>query len=678
VSSLKEFDGVSGVPRTHRTQGFTGRRTVLTVMAAAALALAVAAPSGQAFAGQPGGGGSGHADNRPILKQKEIAAFAPDECNKQVGVNRPIRANGTCPRGYDPKFNETYLWGYTQDDRFAYFGTEANTICNATGYYGPLNPYKTRSVVCEGPESAYASRYGGTTFGDNRPPRILRFDSRTERLTDVTPPDTPDRPYDPNILGSGPGVGTCSGIRGGATFNDVSLMFGQHVDTDPNSPTFGQVTALCEAAYETSTGRLLGTHFNTTQSLIRTGAVLNGALYLAARGVPTQELPAGKGGAVLRWTGNKQNPFQYEQVGKLANEAGYINTFRNRLVVSGWNAVIGGEGALTAGPASIWMSPPVPPTGLTTGDADSWTSIFSYDQYDPDPLRGVSGFWGALTEFQGKLYVGTYTYPSLLAATFFHTYYPTLFANVGYTSRKDLNKVPDPVKLRDAYNMDSGSKLFAISNPGAADQRVRLVTGDEKLPVYDPAANSWSLKENLLHQKPSSGLGNGFNEKFNDYSWTWTVFKGRLYMGTADLCMPGYAAFPGVGNEIFQLSPPFENAVIGALNKISPRCQGGDLWRLDDERHVVAEDIHGYGNQWSGGIRSIVTFGDSFYGGAATGFNLEAGWRLVKFTPQNRPVGPRIDPNSQFNPPPIVQLPQTSTPGQIISNNVAVGVPNGA
>jgi hypothetical protein len=641
-------------------------------LAATVLALtALSAPPAQAS----GEGHDGHGRNAPMLKQKQIAAFAPNQCNRAIGDNVPIGPNGSCPPGYVPKFNESYLWGYTQDDRFGYLGTSANAICNATGYYGPLDPYRTPNVVCEGPQSAFASRYG-PTFGDQRPPRILRFDSRTEKLTDVTPPDTPDQPYNPDVPGSGPGVGNCSGIRGGATFNDVSLMFGQAIDTNPNSPTFGSVIALCEAAYETSTGRLLGTNFDTTQSLIRTGVVVNGALYLAARGVPTPELPAGKGGAVLRWLGDKRTPFEYEVVGTLPNEAGYINSFDNRLVVSGWNAVIGGEGALTAGPASIWMSPPVPRTGLTPADQNSWKSIFSYDQYDPDPLRGVSGFWGALTEYQGKLYVGTYIYPSLMAATFFHTYYPTLFANVGYQNRHDLGKVPDPIKLRDAYNIDSGIKVFAISNPGSNKQKVRLVVGSEKLSVFNPNTDSWSLQENLLRQKPSSGLDNGFNEKLNDYNWTWTVFKNKLYIATADLCQPGDAAFPGVGNQIFQLSPPFEQAVVGALNQVSQRCQGGDLWRVDNQNKVVAEDIHGYGNPFSWGIRTMFKFGDSMYGGAATGFDLTTGWRLVKFTPQNRPVGPPIDPNSQFNPPPLIQLPLT--PSDVLSKNIALSVPDAA
>jgi hypothetical protein len=644
---------------------------LIAMFAALAATLALVVPAAPAVADPDHGDGR----NAPMLKEKQIAAFAANQCNRAIGDNLPIGPHGTCPPGYVPKFNESYLWGYTQDDRFGYLGTAANSICNATGYYGPLNPYRTANVVCEGPQSAFASRYG-PLYGDQRPPRILRFDSRTEKLTDVTPPDTPTRTFDPNVPGSGPGVGTCSGVRGGATFNDVSLMFGQAIDTNPMSPTFGSVVALCEAAYESSTGRLIGTNFDKTQSLIRTGVVVNGALYLAARGVPTPELPAGKGGAVLRWRGDKHNPFVFELVGTLPNEAGYINSFGNRLVVSGWNAVIGGEGALTAGPASIWMSPPVPPTGLTQADQNSWKAIFSYSQYDPDPLRGVSGFWGALTEYQGKLYVGTYIYPSLMSATFFHTYYPTLYANLGYHDRHDLGKIPDPIKLRDAYNIDSAVKVFAISNPGRSNQRVRLVVGSEKLPVFNPNTNSWSLQENLLHQRPSSGLDNGFNEKFNDYNWTWTVFKNKLYIATADVCMPGDAAFPGVGNQIFQLSPPFEQAVISVLNRVSRRCQGGDIWRVDNENRVVAEDIHGYGNRWSWGIRTFFKFGDSIYGGAATGFNLTVGWRLVKFTPQNHPVRPPINPNSQFNPPPLVQLPLT--PSDVLSQNIGLSVPDAA
>jgi hypothetical protein len=383
---------------------------------------------------------------------------------------------------------------------------------------------------------------------------------------------------------------------------------------------------------------------------------VNGQLYLGARGLPTPELPAGKGGSVLHWIGDRNNPFKYEEVGTLPNESGYITNFGDQLVVTGWNAVIGGEGALTAGPAKLWISRHITPsTPLTPADKGlgnpSWKPFFSYSDYDPDPLRGQSGFWGAAKEYNGKLYVGTYAYPSLMSATFFHNYYPKLYGErYGYAKRQDLGKVPDIVKTRDARNSDTAIKVFEFSNPGTSQQQVRLVVGDYKLPVFDPDRNTWVMKRNKLGARPTSGLGNGYNERFNYYSWTWTILKGKLYMGTADLCEPGSAFLPGVGNQIFRYRPLYLRTVVAALDLLSPRCQGGDLWRMDSPTKIVAEDVHGYGNKFTWGIRGIVNFGDKMYAAGATGFDLKTGWRLVKMTPQDTPVRRRIRPNSQVKP----------------------------
>jgi len=58
----------------------------------------------------------------------------------------------------------------------------------------------------------------------------------------------------------------------------------------------------------------------------------------------------------------------------------------------------------------------------------------------------------------------------------------------------------------------------------------------------------------------------------------------------------------------------------------------------------VPEDLGGFGNPWSWGTRMMLNFGDFFYAGAATACNLKTGFRIVKRTPQSRPVGPPLQP----------------------------------
>ncbi|WP_340537060.1 hypothetical protein [Nocardioides sp. GXZ039] len=542
----------------------------------------------------------------PILDRKLVGRAAPDECFSELTVTpTPIRADGTCPAGSKPKVNQTYIWSGARTGRFITFGTGANVPC-VSRLYMQFQPFVNRDTTCQLQYGAAADRMGANS-GDLTPSRVYRVDSRTDKMTEITPDD--------------PLLGRIAGLRGGAGNNDVALLVGQALKGD-GTPT---VVGAAVFAFEGSTGRYLGSKVLPEIGALRNGVVASdGNLYFGARNNPAV------GGSIYKWTGNKANPFQFEKVGNIGNEAGYITEHNGRLVASGWTTAVPftaehpGAPSTAGGPAQVWMGPKLRPGGLTEDDADDWESIFSYADYEADPLVAQSNWMGAVQSWRGRLYVGSYEYP---------------FTNLG-TVWKEYGRPNTQVgRVADYLGAERATSIFEISRPGKRAQKVRLLYGYKRMPVR-LESGAWVLRKNLLGQTPKFGPA-GFGNRFNYYSWTWTVLKDRLYMSTFDGSGDVRAARDIAAGVLGVSNPELLEQVAPALRFTTG---GYDLWRMDNpNRPAVAETLNGGGNRSQYGIRVMLPFEDKgfFYAGTAGASNLRVGvedpggFELWRMTPRH-------------------------------------------
>ncbi|MER5769121.1 hypothetical protein [Streptomyces sp. NPDC001985] len=586
------------------------RLAVLATSTAALLAALVAPQTGASAAPaapQERDRASAASHRGPVLDAQRTARAQVDECFRSIGGPRPLPRGGVCPSGFQPKINGAYVWSAARSGDHAYFGTLSNITCNASSTYsGDTTPYLVRNAdVCEFGKGTNAGALG-EIYGDARTPQVLRVNADTQKVEDVTP-------------ASDPLIKRTLGLRGAAAHDDVVLLFGQTVN---EGQAVGQ--SLSMFAFEGSTGEFLGSKAYTDLVSARGGVVASdGNLYLAGRA------PGVNGGRVLRWTGDKENPFSFDVVAQLENDPGYLTTFKDRLVASGWGTQVPGErGAVSGGASKVWMSPPIPASGLTFDGAAAWQPIFSWDEYDPDPAISKGVAWGALTEWRGELYVGSYNQAAVGAVQ-------TMWKAYGQPKGDALRK-------RDMLSAARPATVFRISDPGSEKQRTTLLYGEEKLPVYNPNTRRWSSKPNLLGQKPRFGPS-GFNGNVgNSYAWTFTVFQDRLYMATFDgtgLITPG-SHFTAVNNGLSQTAKRSLESVVGPSLKAT--LGGGDVWRMDDPaKPAVAETLNGFGNRSQHGVRVFLPFEDKgfLYAGMASSWNLRAtardrgGWELNRLTP---------------------------------------------
>jgi hypothetical protein len=122
---------------------------------------------------------------------------------------------------------------------------------------------------------------------------------------------------------------------------------------------------------------------------------------------------------------------------------------------------------------------------------------------------------------------------------------------------------------------------------------------------------------------PTSGMGAGFGNPFNVYSWNMNAYKGCLYVGTLDLSVfvlgmleknpellrffisiyaPGDLAFPpDVVDAI--INSRFTPEVLELMKKL---FGGGDLWKSCDGVHWMPVTLNGFGNFYNYGIREVI------------------------------------------------------------------------
>jgi len=510
-----------------------------------------------------------------------LAKAAPDECF--VGIGDPgnlYPVNPTtqpCSEGV-PKVNQAYVWGLAKSADDVWFGTAPNVHCLVIGgFLGMTDPVQTDSYVCEFGASQFSPPVP-PMVGDWRPPQIFVYDTAAESLANKTPLD--------------PLIATTLGIRSAGTVGDVVFLGGPSL--------LGGINLF---AFNTQTRAYLGSANLPGYDNIRKWLTVNGALY------------AGVTGHVLRWTGSLADPFQFEQVGDIAGDAAELALHEGRIFVNAWPSVLG-PGELSG----LWMSPLLPPGGLTIADAGAWQKVWQVDEYEPDPVTAATYGGGALASFDGYLYWGTMHVPFLAAEAHFMQYGPP---------------ADEADALVTALGAHRAISIFRGLNLATASPQVELLYGEAVLPTFIPGPG-WLILPNNMGQSPLFGPS-GFGNFFNNYTWSMAVYADQLFVGTMDWSYLALGDLLGMMTAFVQ-STTGSAAVAQQIQLPTPNC-GADLYRFESSASAaVAESLDGLGNHTSYGVRNMVS-DDALYLGMANPMNLltdpnddqpEGGWELLR------------------------------------------------
>jgi hypothetical protein len=526
-----------------------------------------------------------------------LLAKAPaDECYYGIGNpgNGPLSAaNLPDCTGGKPKVNQAYVWGLTKSDKNVWFSTVANTHCLVMDIYmGVSIPFENTSWVCE---------FDTQPTTDFRYPKVYSYDTRSDTLTDKT-----------SLIVS-PLLLTTVGIRSAGSLGNLVIFGG---------PDY--IAGINLFAFNNDTGAFIGAINLPGYYDIRKWLVVNNVLYTA---VGTN----GGGGRVLRWNGTVSNPWLYEEVGILDNEGSELAFHEGRIFVATWPDL-----SLAISPvAGIFMSPPVPPGGLTNALHNvPYTKVWGADDYEPDIVVAHTYAGGALSSYQGDLYWGTMHVPFL-----------STLAAVQYLDVDPDNDGLEPNEvMTTALGTYRAISIFRGHDLTGGTPQIEILYGLQYMPVYDPAQQMYTFAFDSAHQNkmpdpvPKWGLA-GFGNFFNAYTWSMAEYNDKLYIGTFDW---SYLLAQGLLGIL--LGPIVDPALINQLYQLQDQINfpwyvwGADLYRIDGSSGpAIPEDVAGLGNFTNYGIRNMI-HGSGLYLGMANPMNLltdtndalpEGGWELI-------------------------------------------------
>ena len=520
--------------------------------------------------------------SQPILTDNTLLwQVAPDECFNGIGVDYPaMNPDGTCSVG-QPKANQSYIWGLTEQSGQLWFGTMANTYCTLSGVVD-VTPKVTPNVVCEYAKSEFARTYPSipANRGDWRVPAIYSWNLASGTLTQKTV--------------TAPLLQTTLGLRGAGSIDNIAFLAGPSLLG--SSANF--------FAFQADTGKFLGSCARTDYNYARDWQVVDGVLYVGL-GSPTY-------GSVMRWNGTsssfgpgKNFCDQFVEVGRVNADVANITLYTgadglDRLAITTVPSRGGGGGdvaAATPSVAGVWISPPIPAGGLTPDQTNEWTQIWSPLQYDPDPIVSRYGYaGGAIEQYDGWLYWGTLHDQSSAAIQVEQR------CTQSYCFGAPANGPEYHALEAGVYRTTSVWRGRNLEDPNTSE--IQLLYGETQLPVCCSPAKTFNLKP--TGWTPVYGPS-GFGNPGNEYTWTMAVFDGHLFIGTYDASIrQGPAARPE---------------------------DGADLWRFDDSNSpAVNENYSGLGDKNNYGIRILHTLDDNsgVIAGMANPFNLApgSGWEL--------------------------------------------------
>ncbi|MGI5865725.1 MAG: hypothetical protein ACOX6T_27190 [Myxococcales bacterium] len=543
--------------------------------------------------------------HKPVLKSQIVAKSTPDECFNGVGQPYPEMTydesgQPVCQEGV-PKRNEAYIWGLAESAGFLYFGTLANTNCLVeAGYLEQSDEYANPYWVCE-----FAAAASGR--GDSRPPNLYRYNIATKELTRLVM----DEEGESLLARTG-------GIRSAGALGDVVILAG------------GGSGGVNFFAFDGPTGQFLGAKNLTAYNDIRQWTVYNGVLYTA---VGTRIASCGdRGGAVLRWSGTKEDPIQFREVGDLDSLGAYLTGLGGRLYISTWPSdgrsdCVDENGAPVSNVriGGLVRGPLIPPGGLTEANqpAEQWEKIFSFDQYDPDPIAARSYGGGPVMGFDGALFLGTMHVP-LSAAT-----------RAGHLL--DLSGATGQNALTTMLGTHRAISIFRLLHPGSSRPVVDILYGELYLPTYDPVLKRYRIAydaahRNKLGKRPLFGAS-GFGSFWNNYTWIMNIFQERLYVGTMDWSELARVNSQAGSGQV-TMEPPQPSSYGWLLGSFAMK-EGADLYRFDSKYGAAkSESLDGLGNFTNYGFRTVLNAGGKMFVGTANPMNVHprGGWELVELT----------------------------------------------
>jgi hypothetical protein len=566
----------------------------------------------------------GAADN-PSLAWSLLSKAQPDECFD--GMGEPYPPGPPCDQG-QPKVNESYVFGLTKTQDKLWFGTAPNMLCLVLGGdFGLDIPIETDSFVCEFGNSQTSPPLP-SNLGDFRPPHIYTYDLAKKQLVDMSAGFTGD---DLNRLN------TTYGLRAAGTLNNVVLLAG---------PGLGNKTVNI-FAYRADNGQFLGSRTFSQWGNVRDAKEIQGALYFAMQETAAPPAPQG---SIQRWVGTAGNPFQFNTVGTIPNQAAaFLAEHQGRIYASTWYG-LGALPGLDPLPEAngIYMSPPISSGGLSPTTA-AWKKVFSFDQYENDPLVARTYFGGAMASFGGYLYFGTINNP--LAGIF-----GALLADQQGVINLDCNG--DGLGVDEILTTALGTfrpiSVFRGKDLDTPNPNVELLYGSEYWPSLVHRTDTpvecdryeilpLASHRNNLGQRPSLGFA-GLNNFFNAYTWTMTVHDNRLFLGTFDWSSIAAASVLDLVPRSFGYLSPNES--INAPIQYPPALIGADLFRFENTNDpAAAETLSGFGNWANYGVRSMTSDGN-LYVGTGNPFNLrvaeaggsDGGWELIELASPARSI----------------------------------------
>jgi hypothetical protein len=521
----------------------------------------------------------------------------------------PNKATAGTEKNTVPKTDQSYVWGLTQVGNYLWFGTVANTQCQVEGtYLQRASDYASVNSVstCEyGAAGNPSASLGG--LGDWRPPHIYIDDPQTPGLAGLTDAETLPAVGGHNLTDD---LKQTLGLRSAGSVGDYVVLAG------PGVVGGGVNVYIFTASNRTYQGMI---HFSQYDN-IRKWLTYNGVLYTAMHNAP----PA-LGGSVLKWTPNPNNlldPNAFTVVGHVNGDPAELVAFENRIFINTWPdptalmqmatslsgasvTALGNSNPSLLPVAGLWMSPTF--SGSLNASTATWSEPWNVLDYEPDPVTALTYGSGALAVYNGQLYWGTMHVPLFSSLVHYALYGAGIASDTATNTTMIYNSERSIAIFRGANFGQSALSVFF----GRAPQSIQLLYGETSLPVWIPNSltdiqgpGRWV---NMLTKAGMPRFGHsGFGNEYNNYTWSMTVYKGSLYIGTMDWSILGGGPSSSYGADLWRFNAPYQPA--------------------------EAVDTTGVGNPLNYGIRNMITSndGNAMYLGMANPMNLSSlgGWEL--------------------------------------------------
>lgn len=509
--------------------------------------------------------------------------------------------------GGQGKRNGSYVWGMgTYKDKL-FWSTNNNYLC-MQGYgnfvqpgKGDNAPYENSCWVCEYGQSAYAKEaYAegdeNSKYADIRPPRIYSYDTKTGIVTDITP-----------SIADYPLLKNCQGLRSCGVHNGVVFFGGPGL----YASDWDSKVSAAFVAYDADNDRILSTSSMANVDgckvvNVRRWRVINNVLYVTV-GL-THPTTGKKIGALLRWYGDKNDPWKFHIVGLVDKEAAELAYFNNRIYIGTWGTV-----------SAVNVSPELPEGGFTPVgiNSDMWPEIWTTESAEPTKTLGrsltsVAGFH----EWRDHLYWGVFCPNYYILSSALATY-------------GDLTSPDALAFILGNYRTPSFWRLDK-------DNTCEMLYGDTSnpKPVYNGKGNieKWELEPNGLTAKWGRG---GFGNLCTIYVWAMQQYNDNLYIGTMDLSNLAVAAASKLlGGESF-------DTLSKLLTGVDTSDEGFELLRMTDEEEAPKFITqNGFNNAEQYGVRNLEVLNNKLMLGSASMSSLKdnGGWHVLSLEDLSTPA----------------------------------------